>query len=173
MGRVVLGLGSNLGDRLANLQRSVHALRSAVVIEVVSSVYETQPVGYRDQPWFLNAVCAGTTAREPEALLTMIKQIERDLGRRPGVRFGPRTIDIDILFYDDGIIKTPTLEIPHPRLAERAFVLVPLAEILADLVHPVAGRTASELLGTLDRPEETRLYRRDWLQGELTKEQSP
>ena len=166
-------MGSNLGDRLANLQRAVDALRGAVAIEMVSSVYETQPVGYRDQPWFLNAVCTGTTALEPEALLGMVKQIERDLGRRPGVRFGPRTIDIDILLYDDSIIKTPTLEIPHPRLMERAFVLVPLAEILSDLVHPVSGRTVSELEAALDKPEETRLYRRDWLQGDSTKEQLP
>lgn len=165
MARVVLGLGTNIGDRLTNLRRAVQCLRSAVDVEMLSSVYESEPVGYRDQPWFLNAVCAGGTSLEPEALLATVKRIECDLGRQPSRRFGPRVIDIDILLYDDQVIKTPALEVPHPRLTERAFVLVPLAEILPDVVHPIAGRSASELMAELERPEEIRLCRRDWADG--------
>lgn len=163
MARVVLGLGSNLGDREDNLRRALTELRRFVHLEAVSSLYESEPVGLRDQPWFLNAVCVATTDLEPEALLQVAKEIERKLGRRSGIRFGPRPIDLDILFYDGAVIESPSLQVPHPRLVERAFVLVPMVEILPDMVHPVVGRTASQLLADLQEPEEVRLYRRDWL----------
>lgn len=163
MARVILGLGSNLGDRLSNLRRALVELSQVIEVETVSSLYETEPVGFCDQPWFFNAVCIGTTDSEPMTLLARIKEIERKLGRRPSVRYGPRSIDVDILFYDDRIIATSELQVPHPRLAERAFVLVPLTEVAPQLVHPVIGRTMSETLAGLERTERVRLRWRDWL----------
>jgi len=145
LARVFLGLGSNLGDREAHLRAALRALAPAVTIETVSSIYETEPVGYLDQPRFLNAVCSGTTGLPPLALLRAIKQLEHDLGRVPTVRFGPRVIDIDILFYDHLVLDTPELQVPHPRLAERAFVLLPLAEIAPDWRHPLTRQTARQM----------------------------
>lgn len=134
---VFLGLGSNLGDRRANLQRAIQLLSEQLEVRAVSSLYETEPVGYLDQPKFLNAVCRATTALRPEALLAHVKAVEAALGRMPTVRFGPRIIDIDILLYDDLVLDTPTLTIPHPRLTERAFVLAPLSELAPAAVHPL------------------------------------
>ncbi|MGQ9675303.1 MAG: 2-amino-4-hydroxy-6-hydroxymethyldihydropteridine diphosphokinase [Chloroflexota bacterium] len=163
MARVVLGLGSNLGNRVDNLQRALTELQRFVNVEQVSSLYESEPVGLRDQPWFLNAVCVATTDLAPETLLEVAKEIERKLGRRGVIRFGPRPIDVDILFYNGRVIDSPSLQVPHPRMIERAFVLVPLTEILPEIVHPVIGQTAAELLADLQEPEEVRLYRRDWV----------
>jgi GTP cyclohydrolase-4 len=142
---VYLALGSNLGDRRANLAAALQRLREVVDITSVSSLYETEPAGYRDQPRFFNMVCAGRTAVSPQELLVYAKSIETALGRRPSFRNGPRLIDIDILFYDDLRLEQENLTIPHPRLAERAFVLVPLAEIAPQLVDPVSGRSISAL----------------------------
>lgn len=146
---VYLGLGSNLGNRQGNLVQAVSYLGERVNIGQVSSLYETEPVGYREQPWFLNAVCRGATQLSPEELLDFAKEIESDLGRVSGFRNAPRPIDIDILLYGNLIVGTPQLIIPHPRLAERAFVLVPLAEIAPDLVHPVSQKTVRELLAEI------------------------
>jgi len=153
-----LSLGSNLGDRGENLAVALKRLEEKVKIVKVSSIYETEPVGYEDQPWFLNLVCAVETGLSPQALLKLAKAIERKLGRRGTVRFGPRIIDIDILLYDGLTLDSPDLVIPHPRLAERAFVLVPLKEIAPNLVHPSLGLTIEELLERLENPEEVRLY---------------
>ncbi len=143
---VYLGLGSNLGDRAENLARALESLSSKLAIRQVSSVYETEPVGYEQQPLFLNAVLSAATDMKPLELLRFVKQVEAELGRKPSFPDGPRSIDVDILFYGDLELETPQLTIPHPRMVERAFVLVPLAEIAAELVHPVAKCTIGELL---------------------------
>lgn len=134
--RVYLALGSNLGERDANLKAALTALQPDVHIDHVSSVYDTAPQLVLDQPRFHNIACSGRTQLDPFALLRLAKRIERKLGRVAGPRYGPRLIDIDLLLYDDLVIDTPGLTIPHPRMAERAFVLVPLAEIAPDLRHP-------------------------------------
>lgn len=134
---VYFGLGSNLGERDRNLQTALDALAGVVRLTAVSSVYDTAPLLITDQPRFHNAVCAGYTSLAPLALLHALKGLEETLGRIQGIRFGPRLIDIDLLFYDQLVLETPELTLPHPRLKERAFVLAPLAEIAPDLMHPV------------------------------------
>ena len=143
--RVFLGLGSNLGDRKANLEKALQLLGERLHIERVSSLYETEPVGYAAQPPFLNAVCCAQTDLGPLQLLSLIKGIEASLGRVPSFPNAPRTIDIDIIFYGDLVMETLELTIPHPRLAERAFVLIPLFELDAALVHPASGERISDL----------------------------
>lgn len=145
LARVFLGLGSNLGDREQNISSALMLLAGKVRMVRVSSLYETEPVGYREQPLFLNAVALGETELPPEPLLNLIKSIERTLGRAPSFRNAPRPIDIDILFYDQQQWQTTELTIPHPRLGERAFVLVPLCEIAPELVHPVSGKSVAQM----------------------------
>lgn len=153
-----LSLGSNLGHREANIRSALKMLGQEVQILKVSSLYETEPVGYKDQPWFLNCVCSIETDLSPQALLKFAKAIEKKVGRKRTIRFGPRPIDIDILFYEDLILDSPDLVIPHPRLAERAFVVVPLKEIAPNLIHPLLGLTIEELLQQVGRLEKVRLY---------------
>src|SRR5436305_3840269 len=143
---VYLALGSNMGDRRGNLAAALQQLREIMEISAISSIYETEPVGYLDQARFLNIVCSGKTKLSAREFLKRAKEIEASLGRRPTFRNGPRPIDIDILFYDDLQITQDNLTIPHPRMNERAFVLVPLAEIAPDQVDPVTGHTVQELL---------------------------
>jgi 2-amino-4-hydroxy-6-hydroxymethyldihydropteridine diphosphokinase len=147
--QIYLGLGSNIGDRRYNLEWALHALSMKMGMGQVSSLYDTAPVGNTAQPRFLNMVCEAATFLSPSDLLTFAKEIETDMGRKPGPHNSPRPIDIDILFYGARIINTPELIIPHPRLTERAFVLVPLAEIAPDFIHPVSGIKISQILQNL------------------------
>lgn len=133
---IYLALGSNLGDRRANLAAGVAHLAPQVAVEQVSSLYETEPAYLLDQPRYLNAVLRGRTALGPHALLALLKQIERELGRTAGVRFGPRVVDLDLLLYGEQTVASETLTVPHPRMHERPFVLVPLAEIAPGLLPP-------------------------------------
>jgi 2-amino-4-hydroxy-6-hydroxymethyldihydropteridine diphosphokinase len=145
-----LCLGSNLGDRMANLNKAVALLSKRVDIEKVSSIYETEPIGYKEQPLFLNMVCQIATALNPWELLRFVKDIEAKMGRVESFPNSPRLIDIDILFYGREVIRTDELDIPHPRLTERAFVLIPLAEIAPQLAHPELDRKVSELAGVAE-----------------------
>jgi len=140
-----LGLGSNLGEREENLCQALALLSPKVNLEKMSSIYETKPVGYKEQPLFLNLVCRIATDVPPDQLLYFAKDIETKMGRVPSLPNAPRTIDIDILFYDNKIMETQNLTIPHPRLKDRAFVLIPLAEIAPGLVHPKLNKSIAQL----------------------------
>lgn len=150
---VYLALGSNMGNRLSNLKAAVLNLTPQMAVKQKSSVYETPPWGFTEQDAFLNQVVKVTTYLEPEPLLRHFKRMETALGRVPNFQNGPRVIDIDILFFDKMIINTPPLVVPHPRLHERAFVLVPLAEIEPDFVHPILQRPINKILEDVDRSE--------------------
>ena len=143
---VYLSLGSNLGDRLENLQNAIRFLNDIGEISRASSVYETDPWGYEDQPAFYNQVVLLETTYEPLELLRRIKQMEQKMGRTPTFRYGPRMIDIDILLFDNILFSTPELTIPHPEMKNRAFVLAPLAEIEPFLSIPGEELTIKEIL---------------------------
>lgn len=147
---VFIGLGTNQGDRFYNLRQAVLKLPPKVVPLKLSSVYETPPWGFLEQPYFLNQVIKAHTRLSPPSLLKYLKHIERRVGRQPTFRYGPRLIDLDILFYDNQIFESSELVIPHPDLHNRAFVLIPLAEIEPDFHHPVLGKTIKELLPAVD-----------------------
>ena len=147
---VYLALGSNLDNRLANLKQAVAALSPQMEVKAKSHVYETPPSGYEEQPKFLNQVIKVKTYLEPELLLKHIKRLEVTLGRKTSFQNGPRLIDIDILFYDDLVLDTSSLVIPHPRLHERGFVLMPLMDIDPDLVHPVNKKSVREMIALSD-----------------------
>jgi 2-amino-4-hydroxy-6-hydroxymethyldihydropteridine diphosphokinase len=142
---VYLSLGSNLGDRRANLKEALRLLGESLEVASVSLVYDTEPVGVGEQPRFLNLMCCINTDIGPMQLLSLIKGIESSMGRDLSLRNAPRVIDIDIILYGDTIMKSPELIIPHPRMRERAFVLVPFAEIAPEVVHPITGERIDDL----------------------------
>jgi len=165
--RTYLGLGSNLGSRWDSLRLALVLLedpRGQIRVLRTSQVYETYPWGFKEQPDFLNCVAEITTELEPDQLLRRAKEVEKDMGRQSGPRYGPRLIDIDILLYGDQSLERAELEVPHPRLHLRAFALVPLAELVPSLVHPTLKKTIADLaesvegserlepLGALERP---------------------
>jgi len=154
---VYLALGTNLGDRPSNLRAALSALPPQVRLVASSPVYETPPWGLLDQPAFLNQVVKAETDLPPAELLAFLKRLEMQMGRRATVRYGPRVIDLDILFYDDLALDTPELTVPHPRLVGRAFVLVPLADLAPDLLHPIEQKTVQQLLAEADSTGITRL----------------
>ena len=154
----VLSLGSNLGNREGNLRAALQRLAAAVRVTSVSSVYESEPVGVTDQPAFLNLVVVAQANQSPGDLLSVVKEIERAVGRVPTFRWGPRVVDVDILVYGDQIIDLPNLVIPHAEMTNRAFVLVPLAEIRPGLLHPTLGRTVEDLLAEVPGRDTVRLY---------------
>jgi len=142
---------------MANLREALCRLEKQVTIDVLSALYETPPMGPPGQPWYLNAVCGGSTELEPQELLASLKKIERGMGRMPTVRWGPRPIDIDLLFYDDLVLDSPELVIPHPGIPHRPFVLAPLADIAPHLIHPRLGAPIALLLDRLsDKAKEMR-----------------
>lgn len=145
---VYLGLGSNLGDKVDNCLRALEGISASphIHIQAVSSLYKTEPMGYRDQDWFINGVAKVSTTLLPLPLQRFLQGIERQLGRQRTFAMGPRLIDIDILFYGAEVVAEAGLIIPHPRLHERGFVLVPLTELAPDLCHPILKKTIRELL---------------------------
>lgn len=152
MTTVFLGLGTNIGDRFHNLSKAREAISGFATIDTASSLYETEAWGYTDQAAFLNQVVSIQTKLSPLKLLKKIKKIEQQLGREESFRWGPRLIDIDILFYGKRIVNLPILTIPHKNLHNRAFVLIPLAEIAPDFIHPIFKKSVQDLLDVLPEP---------------------
>lgn len=155
---IYLSLGSNLGDRHANLETALAILSDTITLHAVSQIYETKPWGYLQQPYFLNCACAATTTLSPPNLLRLTRDVEERMGRKPNFRYGPRLIDLDILLYDDLIWRSDSLEIPHPGLSGRAFVIIPLAEVAKNLIHPILKESAIDLAARVGGKETVRLW---------------
>jgi 2-amino-4-hydroxy-6-hydroxymethyldihydropteridine diphosphokinase len=149
MERIFLSLGSNIGDRAANIARAIANLgKRGVRVVKQSQLYETEPVELREQDWFLNGVVEVATEQSPQELMKTLLAIERSMGRERLIPKGPRIIDMDVLLFGDRVVNEAELDIPHPRMTERRFVLVPLAEIAPEAIHPALNKSAAELLAT-------------------------
>lgn len=159
---VYLGLGSNLGNRLENMRMALRLLASITHVEAVSSLYETVPVGVAPQPPFYNAVCCVAAQDKPRELLRHLKEIEHQVGRRPGPIGEPRPMDIDILLWNQKTVNEADLVIPHPRLHERAFVLVPLCQLAPGLLHPALKKTVDQLLDAVGTEGVQEICPRGW-----------
>jgi 2-amino-4-hydroxy-6-hydroxymethyldihydropteridine diphosphokinase len=163
MAEVFVALGSNLGDPACHMREALQRLAQDLAVDRVSSLYRTEPVGFREQPDFLNAVASAHTQKSPTEVLALLVEIESAMGRRRDVPLGPRTIDLDLLLYDGVVVAERDLTLPHPRMAERRFVLEPLAEIAPDLRPPGLGTTIRELLARLPGSASVeRLDAADW-----------
>ena len=158
MAKVYLALGSNVGNKLSNIKKAINHIKKSLKIKKISPIYKTEPVGYKKQDWFLNCVVEAETDKKPLELLAFLKSIERKLKRKRTIRYGPRIIDIDILFYDDKIIKSKNLQIPHPRMHKRLFVLMPFSKINPSFIHPKYKRTIMELKNKLKNKNGVELY---------------
>jgi len=156
---VYLSLGSNVGDRDRNLRKAIRALAGAGQVKAVSSFYETEPVDFVDQAWFLNCAVAMESVMSPERMMAELLRVERKMGRERIHRKGPRTLDIDILMFGERIVDSPDLKIPHPAMHRRRFVLAPLAEIAPEARHPVMKKTVRELLAELPERQAVRKVR--------------
>lgn len=145
---VLIGIGSNLGDRVGNIRKAVEMLANQAILSEIrsASLYETEPVGFKNQPWFLNTVVAGNTKLTISELLTRCKEIERTIGRQKRPRWHEREIDLDILLYGNSQFTSEEINVPHPRMAERRFVLVPASEIAPNSMHPVTRKSIAQLL---------------------------
>lgn len=159
-----LSLGSNVGDRVQNLREAVAKIRESGDVVIVSSLYETEPVEFTEQSWFLNCAVAITMNLAPQELMSRLLEIESEMGRERTVKKGPRTIDIDIVLFGDQVIDSTELKVPHPMMHERRFVLEPLAEIAAEARHPVLRKSVSELLRELPAEDAvvTRIETAEW-----------
>ena len=156
---IYIALGSNVGDRAAMLARAIEEMkRAGLRVLRRSSLYETEPVGGPPQPWFLNAVVEAETELTLQRVLHALQEIERAMGRQRSVACGPRTLDLDILFDGESVIRSGELDVPHPRLAQRRFVLAPLAELAPQLIHPVLHKTVAELLAETSDGAQVRLW---------------
>jgi 2-amino-4-hydroxy-6-hydroxymethyldihydropteridine diphosphokinase len=152
MAIIYIGIGSNLGDKEGNCKTAIERLsKNGIAVKKISSPYRTKPWGVEDQPDFVNMAVKAETNVNPSELLTILKTIEKEMGRQDGVRWGPRLIDLDLLFYDDLVFSCDELAIPHPLLHEREFVLLPMTEIAAEFVHPVLKATIKQLAGNLGK----------------------
>lgn len=163
MSTVFIALGANIGNREANLRRALRAMTRMAKVQAVSSLYKSEPEGGADQPVYYNAVCRIETGLEPLSLLRFLNGLEHEIGRRPSAGRGkPRPIDLDILLFDDRVVETDDLTIPHPRLAERSFVVQPLAEIAPDVEVPSTGGTAGVLASKVGEAGLKRLAGPGW-----------
>ena len=163
MHNVFIALGSNIGNREEHLFRAITAISQKMEGILPSSIYETEPWGYLDQGKFYNMVLTGKTALSPRDLLLFLKDIEKEVGRTPNFTNGPRVIDLDILFYDNERVNEEMLKIPHPRLHERSFVLVPLCEIAPDFIHPNFGEPLKTILSKIDQSGVTLVKRLEFI----------
>jgi len=158
MSKAVVALGSNLGDRKANLESAIEKIAETEKVLQKSKIYETEPVGFKEQGWFLNQVIEIETEKTPRQLLGQLLVIENQLNRVRDVKNGPRTIDLDILYFGDLVIEEDSLKVPHSRMEGRKFVLIPLNDILPEKIHPKTGKTSSQMLKELKSDEKVSIF---------------